>query len=65
MVAKWYYKKEEVDNDNNNFRIDEETYEKLAKLANNEERSINSEILYIIKQYLLKRSEKIKETVNN
>ena len=33
-------------------RIDEELYEKIVKLANMEERSINSQMLYIFKKYI-------------
>lgn len=33
-------------------RIDTITYEKIAKLAQNENRSINQQICYILKEYL-------------
>ena len=33
-------------------RIDEQSYEKIAVLADKEERSINSQILYILKTYI-------------
>ena len=48
-------------------RIDEETYNKLIQLANEEERSINSQIIYILKKYIENNSEqcKEKETINN
>ena len=32
-------------------RIDEETYNELVKLAQKEERSINSQLIYILKKY--------------
>ena len=33
-------------------RIDEETHEKIAKLAEEEQRSLNSQIVYLIKKYI-------------
>lgn len=39
-------------------RIDEETHEKISKIALKEERSLNSEIIYLIKKYI---EEKEKE----
>ncbi len=42
-------------------RIDEETYNKLIQLATNEERSINSQIIYILKKYIENNFEKNKE----
>lgn len=43
-------------------RIDEETYNEIIKLANEEERSINSQIVYMLKK-LIKQEKKNK--VNN
>lgn len=43
-------------------RIDEETYNKLIQLANEEERSINSQIIYIENNL---ESNIEKETINN
>lgn len=40
-----------------NIRIPEELWDKLRKIAEKEERSINSEIIYIIKKYLEKDDE--------
>ena len=39
-------------------RIDEETYEIITKLAQDEERSVNSQILYMLKKYLEQKKEK-------
>ena len=39
-------------------RIDEETYEIITKLAQEEERSVNSQILYMLKKYLEQTKEK-------
>ena len=39
-------------------RIDEETYEIITKLAQEEERSVNSQILYMLKKYLEQLKEK-------
>lgn len=48
-------------------RIDEETYTQLTRMAIEDERSINSEILYIIKKYLEQNNQsKISlETIKN
>lgn len=40
-------------------RIDEETHEKIAKIAEKKQRSLNSQILYIIKKYI--EEEEMKE----
>ncbi len=40
-----------------NIRIPEELWDKLRKIAEKEERSINSEIIYIIKKYIEKDDE--------
>ena len=42
-------------------RIPEELYEEIAKLANREERSTNSQIIYILKKF---REEQKKEEDN-
>lgn len=43
-------------------RIDEETYEKITKLANKDKRSINSEIIYLLEKYIkLEEKEKNNE----
>ena len=39
-------------------RIDEETHEEIAKIANKEERSINSQIIYILKKYIEEQNKK-------
>ena len=39
-----------------NLRIPEELWEKLKKIAQKEERSINSQIIYIIKKYIEEKS---------
>lgn len=39
-------------------RIPEEIYKELRKIALNEERSINGQIVYIIKQYIEKTEKK-------
>ena len=41
-------------------RIDEELYNKIAKIADNEERSINSQILYILKLFIEKNEQENK-----
>lgn len=33
-------------------RLEEETYEELKKIADKEERSVNAQIIYIIKKYI-------------
>ncbi len=38
-------------------RIDEELYNKIAKIADTEERSINSQILYILKLFVEKEEK--------
>ncbi len=35
-----------------NIRIPEDLWEELKKIAENEERSINSQLIYIIKKYI-------------
>lgn len=42
-------------------RIDEETYNELVKLAQEEERSINSQLIYILKKYLENAKNNSKE----
>lgn len=37
---------------NSQIRIPEKSWEKVKKLASNEKRSINSELIYIIEKYL-------------
>ncbi len=39
-------------------RIDEELYNKIAQIADKEERSINSQILYILKSFIEKNEQK-------
>lgn len=34
-------------------RIDNETYEQIKKLAENENRSINKQILYMLRKYIM------------
>lgn len=41
-----------------NIRVPEEIWERLKKQANKEERSINSQIIYIIKKYLEEQEKK-------
>lgn len=41
-------------------RLTDETYKMIRELALNEERSINSEILFIIKKYYKEKKEKEK-----
>ena len=38
-------------------RIQEELWEELKKIAEEEERSVNSEIVYIIKKYIEEKKE--------
>ena len=45
-------KRKEIDMINFTLRIDEETHEKIAKLAEEEQRSLNSQIVYLIKKYI-------------
>ena len=35
-----------------NIRVPEEIWEEIKKIANKEERSMNSEIIYILKKYI-------------
>ena len=42
-------------------RIDEEVYELICKLAQEEERSVNSQILYMLKKYI----ESLEKTSKN
>lgn len=39
-------------------RIDEETHEKITKIAEKEKRSLNSQILYIINKYIEEQEKK-------
>lgn len=39
-------------------RIDEETHEKISRIAEKKQRSLNSQILYIIKKYIEEEEEK-------
>ncbi len=49
-------------------RIDEDTYNNILKIASEEERSINSQIVYMLKKYIeheKKNNLKNQETVTN
>lgn len=35
-----------------NIRVPEDIWEKLKKIANEEERSVNAQLIYIIKRYI-------------
>lgn len=39
-------------------RIDEELYNEIAKIASEEKRSINSQILYVLAEFITKHNEK-------
>ena len=39
-------------------RIDEETHKKIVEIAQKEERSINSQIIYILKKYIEEQNKK-------
>lgn len=39
-------------------RIDEETHNEIIKIAQKEERSINSQIIYILKKYIEEKQNK-------
>ena len=41
-----------------NIRVPEEIWEKIREIATEEERSINSEIVYILKKYIEEQKEK-------
>lgn len=41
-----------------NIRVPEDIWEKLKIIANNEERSVNSQIVYIIKKYIEDKEKK-------
>ena len=41
-------------------RLDEDTHEKIAKIAEEEDRSLNSQITYLIKKYIKEKEEKEK-----
>lgn len=38
-------------------RLDEETHEKIAKIAEEEQRSLNSQIIYLIKKCIEEKEE--------
>ncbi len=42
-------------------RIDEETHRELSILAEKEERSLNSQIIYIVKKYIEDQKQKEKD----
>ena len=44
-----------------NIRVPEEIWEKIKEIAIEEERSINSEIVYILKKYIEEQEEKEKK----
>ena len=41
-----------------NIRIPEEIWEEIRKISENEERSINSQIIYILKKYIEEYNKK-------
>ena len=41
-----------------NIRVPEDIWEELKKVADKEERSVNSQIVYIIKKYIEEQKEK-------
>ena len=41
-----------------NIRVPEDIWEELKKLANKEERSVNAQIVYIIKKYIEEQNKK-------
>lgn len=41
-----------------NIRVPEDVWEELKKVADKEERSVNSQIVYIIKKYIEEQKEK-------
>lgn len=41
-----------------NIRVPEDIWEELKKLANKEERSVNAQIVYIIKKYIEEQQKK-------
>lgn len=41
-----------------NIRVPEDVWEELKKIADKEERSVNSQIVYIIKKYIEEQKEK-------
>lgn len=41
-----------------NIRVPEELWEELKKIAEDEERSINSQIIFIIKKYIEEKQKK-------
>lgn len=43
---------------NTTLRIDEQTYQKIGEIAENEERSINAQIVYILKKYIEEKEKK-------
>ena len=42
-------------------RIEEETYEEIKKIADKNERSVNAQILYILKKYIEEKKKIEKE----
>lgn len=41
-----------------NIRVPEDIWEELKKIANKEERSVNAQIVYIIKKYIEEQQKK-------
>mgnify|MGYP001632156221 FL=1 len=41
-----------------NIRVPEDLWEELKKIANKEERSINAQLIYIIKKYIEEQNKK-------
>lgn len=41
-----------------NIRVPEDIWEELKKIANKEERSVNAQIVYIIKKYIEEQNKK-------
>lgn len=41
-----------------NIRVPEDLWEELKKIANKEERSVNAQIIYIIKKYIEEQQKK-------
>lgn len=41
-----------------NIRVPEDLWEELKKIANKEERSVNAQIVYIIKKYIEEQQKK-------
>lgn len=48
---------------NTTLRIEEELYQEIGKIAEDEQRSINAQIVYILKKFIEEKKEKEKKPI--